>query len=112
MLCKRPSELRSRRTPKGTIIRLNDDLHQQNSDQTLEEGSSLRKPAEGNVGRFDEWAGSLAQNITSDSSPKAIEVPLLSLVVNKRKGKSKGGPSNAMSRVYSQTAFNSSYGRL
>jgi hypothetical protein len=113
MFCKRPSELRSRRTPKGTIIRLSD-LDQQDSDRMLEEDSSSRMPKEENAARFDEeMAGGTVQNTTLDSSPKVIEVPLLSLVVNKRKGKSKGGCAQRLCHTHVlKNAFDSSYGRL
>jgi hypothetical protein len=100
MFCKRPSELRSRRTPKGTIIRLSE-LDQEDSEQISEDGSNLRKAAEENAAGpgLDELAGGTMQNITSDSN-KVTEVPLLSLVINKRKGKSKSTLSNISCHMY------------
>ena len=106
MFCKRPSKLRSRRTPKGTIIRLSE-LDQQDSDQMLEDDSTLRKAAEENAAGpgLNELAGGTTQNITSDSN-KVIEVPLLSLVINKRKGKSKSALSYVSCHVHTVHIFN------
>lgn len=111
MFCKRPSELRSRRTPKGTIIRLSE-LDQQDSDQMLEDESTLRKAVVENAAApgLDEPAGGTTQNIISDSN-KVIEVPLLSLVINKRKGKSKSALFNLSMCTYS-IASHSSHRRL
>ena len=49
---------------------------------------------------LDEPVGGTTQNIISDSN-KVIEVPLLSLVINKRKGKSK----SALSKVFMSCAY-------
>lgn len=88
MFLKRPSELRSRRTPKGTIIRLSD-LDENNVEQSLDEESASTKPAEDGITIGHEPAGSSDSSLDSEAGLKAIEVPLLSLVINKRRGKSK-----------------------
>lgn len=94
MFLKRPSELRSRRTPKGTIIRLSE-LDQKEAEQGMEDESISIRTAEESAMTSEELAGSTAVILNSDSSLKAIEVPLLSLVINKRRGKSKGRPAHA-----------------
>ncbi|KAG8838165.1 hypothetical protein FRB91_009437 [Serendipita sp. 411] len=83
--CKRPSELRSKRTPKGSVLRL-DDL----DDRTLEEDlvdevapsvdSSVPTETKGNDGRAD--------NVNVDTN-LSREVSIESLIVHKRKGKMK-----------------------
>ncbi|PVF97791.1 hypothetical protein CPB86DRAFT_815235 [Serendipita vermifera] len=85
---KRPSELRSRgTTPKGTTIKFCE-VDEQDTEDVSSDGTSVSD--DGPILGLSEEAGSGSTVIASGSTSSAsLEVPLLSLVVNKRKGKSK-----------------------
>ncbi|KAG8817025.1 hypothetical protein FRC17_000086 [Serendipita sp. 399] len=89
---KRPSELRSRRTPKGTVLRF-DDL----DDGPMEEGSDEEKTPSVDSSVVNSTRGSTREEgvvdrgitIHVNTSKIAREVSIESLIVNKRKGKTK-----------------------
>ncbi|KAG8863880.1 hypothetical protein FRC20_010514 [Serendipita sp. 405] len=84
--CKRPSELRSKRTPKGSVLRL-DDLDDRSLEEDLVDevtpsvNSSVPTETKGNDGKAD--------NVNVDTN-LSREVSIESLIVHKRKGKMKG----------------------
>jgi hypothetical protein len=85
---KRPSELRSRgTTPRGTTIKFCESDEQETEDVSSDETSASDDAP---VPRLGEVGDKPPTVITNASSSASLEVPLLSLVVNKRKGKSKG----------------------
>ncbi|CAG7846760.1 SubName: Full=Uncharacterized protein {ECO:0000313/EMBL:CCA74199.1} [Serendipita indica DSM 11827] len=78
---KRPSALRSRRTPRGTVLRLREEdlVHRDDVLENMSDVGSLVK---------DNTQDLVSADVYPESEP-SNEVPLLSLVVTKRKGKTK-----------------------
>lgn len=89
MYIKHPSELRVRRSPKRTIIRLSE-FEQQDLDQTLEDEAASERALKESTDGLDGLFSYTKPSISPTPDSNVNEVPLMSLVINKRKSKSKG----------------------
>lgn len=86
--CKMPSELRSRRTLKGAVMKLNELDEEAVIDESSPQTPIARPSLDDELACYEEASLQIRQDGILGTSP--MDVPLLSLVVNKRRGKAKG----------------------
>lgn len=83
-----PSELRSRRTLKGAVMKLNELDEEAVIDESSPQTLIARPSLDDELACYEEASLQIRQDGILGTSP--MDVPLLSLVVNKRRGKAKG----------------------